>query len=100
MARKTLNRKELRGQAEAAEKAGLTSETAAKKKAPVKRKSRSKSSTPLREKLFWGVFNQSMKRVALFEYHQKKSAEKKSEELSTSTKTPHFVKREKVPVEE
>jgi hypothetical protein len=32
-----------------------------------------------------------MKRVALFEYSERKQADKKAAELSTSQKTPHFV---------
>jgi hypothetical protein len=97
MARKLVNRKELRAEVEAAERAGASK--AAPKKAPTKRKSRSKS-VELREKLFWGVFNQSLKRVALYEFSQRKQAEKKAEELSKSAKTPHFVQRVKEAIEE
>ena len=103
MARKVVNRKELRAQAEAAEAAeaaeGLD-EGAPKKKAKAKRKSRSKKTTEVRMKMFWGVFNQSMKRVALFEYSQRKQALKKAEELSTSAKSPHFVQPVKEVIEE
>jgi len=99
MAKKVLNRKELREQAEAA---GQTEATATKKppKKPVKRKSRSKAAKEVRLKAFWGVFNQSLRRVAVFEYADRKSAEKKAEELSTSQKTPHFVKLVKEVIEE
>jgi hypothetical protein len=99
MARKIVNRKELRAENEAAER--LESEAPAKKKSaksadgttkvPVKRKSRAKVPKEVRLKAFWGVFNQSMKRVALFEYAERPQADKKAEELSTSQKTPHFV---------
>ncbi len=72
MARKILNRKELRAENEAAEADGKTKKTAktedGDKKKPVKRKSRAKTAKEVRLKAFWGVFNQSMKRVALFEY--------------------------------
>jgi hypothetical protein len=61
------------------------------KKAPPKRKSRSKSSKDIRLKAFWGVFNQSLKRVALFEYNEKKKAEKAAKDLTASGKSPHFV---------
>jgi hypothetical protein len=105
MARKVLNRKELRAEAEAAE--GMAAETTTKKKAksgeakvPVKRKSRAKTAKEVRLKAFWGVFNQSMKRVALFEYSERKQADQKAEELSVSQKTPHFVQLEKVPITE
>src|ERR671923_2998355 len=97
MARKVLNRRELRGAAKAA---GETAEAPPKKaaKKPAARKSRSKTAKEVRLKAFWGVFNQSMKRVALFEYAERKQADQKAAELSTSQKTPHFVQLEKVPI--
>jgi hypothetical protein len=97
MARKVLNRKQLAEEAEAAEKAGLTKKKKAtkKKKKATKRKSRAKDPADMRRRLFWGVFNQSMKRVALFEFNQKKQAEKKAEDLSKSGKSPHFVQKVK-----
>ena len=93
MARKVLNRKELRRESDAAgEGEGEAKGKAAKPaKAPVKRKSRAKAAKEVRLKAFWGVFNQSLKRVALFEYSQRKQAEKKAAELTTNQKTPHFV---------
>jgi hypothetical protein len=91
MARKVLNRKELRAANDAAE--GI--EAAGEKVKPVKkatvRKSRAKVPKEVRLKAFWGVFNQSMKRVALFEYSERAAADKKAAELSVSQKTPHFV---------
>ncbi len=102
MARKTLNRKELRAEAEAAEAAEKkgTKKKTAKKKAPVKRKTRKKADVVVRMKLFWGVFNQSMKRVALYDFSQKKEAEKKATDLSKSGKSPHFVQKVKETIEE
>ncbi len=114
MARKVVNRKELRRQADAAEEreeeeledevedgdeadddeSGDDDEDepkAKKKKAPAKKKARTKTVKEVRLKAFWGVFNQSMKRVALFEYSEKKAAQKKADELTTSQKTPHFI---------
>ncbi len=90
MARKTLNRMELREAAEAAEK--LEAEGAVKKKKATKRKSRAKVEKEIRLRAYWGVFNQQLKRVALFEYHERDAAQKKAEELSTSQKSPHFVR--------
>ena len=101
MARKIVNRKELRAEAEAAEKADAAKpkkKKAARKKA--KRKSRAKTPVDVRLKLFWGVFNQSMKRVALFEFNQKKDAEKKAADLTKSRKSPHFVQKVKEVIEE
>src|ERR1700742_3191001 len=105
MARKVLNRKELREENDAAERETKTKKKAVKgegeaKKAPVKRKSRAKTAKEVRLKAFWGVFNQSMKRVALFDYSQRKQADKKATELTTSQKTPHFIQPVKEVIEE
>ena len=108
MARKILNRKELRAEGEAAEAEAKTKKKAAPKdeeggvikKKPVKRKSRAKTAKEVRLKAFWGVFNQSMKRVALFEYSQRKQADKKAQELTASQKSPHFIQPVKEVIEE
>jgi hypothetical protein len=89
MARKVVNRKELRKENDAAEAAGGAEKPA--KKAPTKRKSRAKANKEVRLKAFWGVFNQSLKRVALYEYSERKQADKKAAELTASQKSPHFV---------
>ena len=94
MARKVLNRKALREEAEAAEKAEAPKKKKAAKKA-TKRKSRAKAAEDARQRLFWGVFNQSLKRVALYDFAQKKEAEKKAKALSASGKSPHFVQKVK-----
>ena len=101
MAAKVVRRKEKRAEVEAAEKkakaaptkAASTSKTTAAtaKKAPAKRKSRAKSAKVVRLKAFWGVFNQSLKRIALFEFNEKKEAEKRAKELTASGKSPHFI---------
>jgi hypothetical protein len=97
MARKIVNRKALREEVEAAEKAGVPVDKPKKK--PAKRKSRAKEPVDVRVKLFWGVFNQSMKCVARFEYDQKKEAEAKAEALGLSGKSPHFIQKVKEPIE-
>jgi hypothetical protein len=66
------------------------------KKAPVKRKSR--SAKVVRMKAFWGVFNQSLKRVALFDFNERKEADKKAKDLTASGKSPHFVQPVREPV--
>jgi len=113
MARKILNRKELRAAGEAAEAAesaddiddaddgdggddqeGGAKKKTAKKAAPKRataRKSRAKTAKEVRRKAFWGVFNQTGKRVHLFEYSERKQADKKAGELTASQKTPHYV---------
>jgi hypothetical protein len=102
MARKILNRKELRAENETAERksAAAKEKEPAAKKAPVKRKTRSKEPKEVRLKAFWGVFNQSMRRISLFDYTQKKEAQEKAEELSGSQKSPHFVQLVKEVIEE
>jgi len=105
MARKVVSRKELRAEVEAAEAADQAGETKKKKtakKKTAKRKSRAKKKEPaeVRMKLFWGVFNQSLKRVALYEFTQKKQAEQKAEDLNKSGKSPHFVQKVKEVIDE
>jgi hypothetical protein len=104
MARKILNRKELREEADSAERAEAQEEGAApktkEKKAPVKRKSRAKVAKEVRLKAFWGVFNQTLRRISLFDYNQRAEADKKAAELSESQKTPHFVQLVKEIIEE
>jgi hypothetical protein len=101
MARKILNRKELRHENDAAER-GETPAKPAKpaKKTPVKRKSRAKVVKEVRLKAFWGVFNQSMRRIALFEYSQRAEADKKVADLNETQKNPHFVQLVKEVIEE
>jgi len=99
MARKVLNRKKLREEKEAAEGSGDKPKPAVKK-TPAKRKSRAKVVKEVRLKAFWGVFSQSLRRIALFEYSQREDADKKATELSASQKSPHFVQLVKEVIEE
>lgn len=93
MARKVVSRKDLRAEAEAAEAQEKAEEALApkKKKAAKKKTTRSKAAAEVRLKAFWGVFNQSLKRVALYDYSQKKEAQKKADDLTAKGKSPHFV---------
>jgi hypothetical protein len=105
MAAKIVNRKERRAEVEAAERKGKATakkgdSKASVKKEPAKRKSRAKSAKEVRLKAFWGVFNQSLKRVALYEFSEKKEADKKAKELTASGKSPHFVQPVKEAVQE
>ena len=110
MARKVVNRKELRAQNDAAEarektkkapkkspqdKAAKTPKVKKEKvvkdpKAP-KKPSRKKTAKEARMKAYWGVYNQGMKRLAMFEYSDKKAAEKKAADLMASSRTNHFI---------
>ncbi|MDA7951435.1 MAG: hypothetical protein MPJ24_08100 [Pirellulaceae bacterium] len=103
MARKVVSKKKLREEADAAaEEAPVRKKRKVKRKVKRKTKRKSKAAAAVRMKLFWGVFSQSMKRVALFEFDQQKEAEKKAEDLNKSGKSPHFVQKvkEEVVVEE
>jgi len=111
MARRILNRRELREESDAAERfeeqeeqeeeveEQEEDEVKAVKK-PAKRKSRSKTPKEVRLKAFWGVFSQSMTPVVMFEYSQRKQADAKAQELTESKKTPHFVQMVKKVIEE
>lgn len=99
MARKILNRKEIRQENDTAERLEAQKPAAAKKP-PAKRKSRAKVAKEVRLKAFWGVFNQSLRRIAVFEYSQRPEAQKKAADLSESQKSPHFVQLVKEVIEE
>jgi hypothetical protein len=66
---------------------------AAKKPVPEKKKAPKRVRAPkeVRLKAFWGVFNQSLRRVAIYEFNERKQADKKAAELTKSGKSPHFV---------
>ena len=97
MARKTVNRMDKRLEAEAAEAAEAEAPKKKKKKATKRKK---KAAAVARLKLFWGVFSPSMKRVALFEFNQKKQAQKRCDELTAKGKGDHFVQKVKDVIDE
>jgi hypothetical protein len=111
MARKVVNRKELRAQADAAEARGKT-KAASKEKATKEKKVkepkkpgekktvRKKVAKEARMKAYWGVFTSGMKRLALFEYADKKAAEKKVQDLIASSRNHHFLQLVKEPISE
>jgi hypothetical protein len=75
---------------------------AAEKKAPVEKKKavkRVRVPKEVRLKAFWGVFNQTMRRVALYEFNERKKADQKAQELTKSGKSPHFVQPVKEVIE-
>lgn len=121
MARRILNRRELREESDAAERledhddveeleeeeegeeleeAEEEEEEVKAVKKPARRKSRAKAAKEVRLKAFWGVFSQSMTQVATFEYSQRKQADTKAKELTESKKSPHFVQLVKKVIEE
>ena len=70
---------------------------ATKKKATKKKatKRKTKAAADVRLRLYWGVFSQNSKRVAVFEHDQKDEAMARAEELSKGGKSPHFVQKVK-----
>jgi len=119
MARRILNRRELREESDAAdrleeqdeieevdaedqdeEEEEEEEESVKVAKKPARRKSRAKAAKEVRLKAFWGVFSQSMTQVAMFEYSQRQQADAKAQELSESKKSPHFVQLVKKVIEE
>ena len=111
MARKKVTIKEKRAEAEAAtkvKKKKATAKTSAAKTSAAKTKTktktktkrtRKKAPTEIRLKAFWGVFNQSLKRMALYEYSQRRQADKKASELTEKGNSPHFVQLVKEVIE-
>ncbi|RMF93419.1 MAG: hypothetical protein D6741_13675 [Planctomycetota bacterium] len=109
MARRTVSRLAKRAEAEAAAKKEATKKkesgkklktVATKKKAAKKKKSRSTAAKEVRLKAYWGVFNQSMQQVELFEYAERKKADKCAKDLTKKKGTPHFVQLVKTVLEE
>ena len=108
MAKRTRNIKELREQAEAAEKQGKSSEAGAgekkklkegKKKAAAKPK-RSKVKVIVRKRLLWGVFSSSLKEEGRFPYAEKDAAEARAADLAAKHKRTYFVQPIKEPLPE
>ncbi|QDV62177.1 MULTISPECIES: hypothetical protein [Crateriforma] len=91
MPRSVVSRQELAARALATEQE--TAEKRQKKKSS-SRKTK-KAAADVRMKLYWGVFSQNLKRVAVFEFDQRDEAEKRAEELSKGGKSPHFIQRVK-----
>jgi hypothetical protein len=111
MARRIVNRRELRKQTDEAERSdpALTggSEAAAAKKPKDKaaatsariRKTRAKKAPP-RMRARWGVFDGSMKQVAIFDYNQRAAADEKLADLREKKKGLHFMQIVKEPMPE
>jgi hypothetical protein len=100
MARKVLNRKELREESDAAERQEVVKKTPKKAVKKAKRKTRAKVAKEVRLKAFWGVFSQSLTPVVLFAYSEQKEAKEKADELSQTKKSPHFIQLVKKVIEE
>jgi hypothetical protein len=108
MAGRILNRRELRKQADQAEQAeavapeGTPVEARPARKAPAApkaRKARPKKAPP-RMRVCWGVFDASMKQVAIFDYNQRAAADEKLADLLAKKKGIHFLQVVKEPMPE
>jgi hypothetical protein len=101
---RTLNRRELRKQADLAdepsppvpdpEAAPVRKPRAARAKAP-----RTKAKAP-RLRARWGVYDGGMKQVAIFDYNQRAAAEEKVAELLGKKKGVYFLQLVKEPIPE
>ena len=101
--KKATPKKTVKKKAAAKKKATKKAEKKVEKKAEKapkkKRATRKKVVAEVRLKAFWGVFNQSLKRVALYEYNQRRQADKRAEELTEKNSSPHFVQLVKEVIE-
>jgi hypothetical protein len=76
------------------------------KKKPVKEvkpkttRSRARSVKVVRQRIVWGVFNNSNQRVATFEYPKRAEADAQAAKLSADKKSTFFVQPVKQPIEE
>ena len=105
MAKRTINRRELRDQAEAAEKQGVASgEGAEKKKGKEPKKKaapkvkRAKTKVVVRKRFLWGVFSSSMKEEGRFAYADREAAEARVEDLAQKYKRTYFIQQIKEPI--
>ena len=112
MARRTLNRFELRRAADLAEAGSAVSrdgadETNAAKpkelgKTPrvAKPRKSSKAKVPDRMRVRWEVVNSSLKQIAVFDYPNRSEADQKAADLIGKGKGHHFVRALKEPMSE
>jgi hypothetical protein len=115
MAKRVMDRRALRAQAEAAERLGAETgvegapveaggeavEAPKKKKAEAKpRKPRARAiKAPIRMRVVWTVFNNSNHPVAKYDYPKKEEADAHAARLFAEKKIPHFVIPVKEPME-
>jgi hypothetical protein len=110
MARRTLNHKALRADFDAAERrktentgeAGAEAEAApTKKKAAASKTAKPKRTrTTGRQRVVWGVFNNSNARIETFPFAQKKEADEYAAKLKAEKGATFFVQPVKEPIED
>ena len=101
MARRTLNRRELRAAAEAAEAMGIKdTDTASRSSTRPKGESekRPKPTPTARMRVVWAVCDVGGRTVATFEYPQKADAEALMARLKAQGKGTHFLRSVKEPM--
>ena len=97
MARRTLNLRDLRAAAEAAEALGLNQPTVRKPRAePTERRVRPEPAARMR--VVWAVCDIGGRTVQTFDYSDKTLAEARAAELKAKGKGPHFVRSIKEPM--
>jgi cobalamin biosynthesis protein CobT len=69
-------------------------------KAPAKPKSRARVAKVVRMRLVWGVFDNSNRCVATYEYPRKVEAEAHATRLTSDKRSTHFIQPVKEPIEE
>lgn len=79
-------------------KATAVKPAAAVKAATVPAKPRRRTKVETRTRIYWAVFNENLKRVAVFEFDQKAEAEKRASRLMTSSGDHHFIQKIKAAV--
>ncbi len=101
MARRTLNRRELRAAAEAAEAMGISNEPETRKTPRTKSEPalRPKPAAAPRMRVVWAVCDVGGRTVATFDYPYKADAEALVARLKTQGKGTHFVRSLKEPIQ-
>ena len=101
MARRTLNRRELRAAAEAAEAMGISNEPESRKvpRAPSTPSLRPKPAATPRMRVVWAVCDVGGRTVATFDYPCKADAEALVVKLKSQGKGMHFVRSLKEPIQ-
>ncbi len=97
MARRVINRRELRAEAEAAEARGIVFTPAAKKPDP--EKAAKPKPGAVRMRMVWAVCDAGGKTVVTFPYPEKAAAEELAAELKKRGKGLHFLRAIKEPIE-
>jgi hypothetical protein len=101
MARRTLNRRELRAEAEAAEAMGISNQSESKKapRTPREPSLRPKPAAKPRMRVVWAVCDVGGRTVASFDYPCKAEAEALVAKLKSQGKGTHFVRSLKEPIQ-